>query len=111
MGLAKLSSNVNLNQSQWTHSLQERMVRHNKDLRIICQDGSLQIDPSVLMSFMRDRTSFLRLVMNRLTDFGFFSGFFGNLTDKCIFPLGQLICSLMASNTVLHVKENVKHNL
>ena len=69
MDLAKLSSNVKLNQSQWTHSLQERMVRHNKDLRIICQDGSLQIDPSVLMSFMRDRTSFLRLVMDRIDRF------------------------------------------
>ena len=80
MGLAKLSSNVNLNQSQWTHSLQERMVRHNKDLRIICQDGSLQIDPSVLMSFMKDRTSFLRLVMDRLIGFGFFG--FGNYTTN-----------------------------
>ena len=27
--------------------------------RLICQDGGLQIDPSVMLSFMKDRTTFL----------------------------------------------------
>ena len=51
-------TNENL-ESQWTHFLQDRLLRHNKDLRLICEDGGLQIDPSLLMSFMKDRTSFL----------------------------------------------------
>ena len=46
-------------ESQWSDLLADRMVRHNKDLRLICQDGSLQMDAMILMMYMKHWTSSL----------------------------------------------------
>lgn len=47
--------------------LHVRFCRHNKDLRLICQDGSVQIDPIFVMPFVH-RTSFLAAILKKEED-------------------------------------------
>ena len=42
----------------WQRLLEYRFCKHNKDLRLICQDGGAQIDAILLMPFVQG-TSFL----------------------------------------------------